>query len=88
MVSLTFDVDDKPLWALGYFRAFDKWKINDAPRELPAGYTSWIDLFCDQHNIKRIDVRPIANKQQSKLVSMTFSWESEEDKTLFMLKFS
>ena len=87
MVSLTFKVREKPSWALGYFRAFDEWKANVAPKYLPENYSSWIDLFCDQNNINRIDVRPELNKTQTKMVSMTFNWKSEEDMTLFLLKF-
>ena len=42
MYEITVDVDNKPEWALGYFRQFREWFQQIAPKPLPKNEKSYI----------------------------------------------
>lgn len=86
MTSLTIDPYDEPEWASGYFRAFNKWKTTTAPKVLPSGYRLWTDLFCDLNAISRVAIESCKNAEETRKMYIKFTWNSEAEKLLFLLK--
>lgn len=87
MVSFTTDIKNQPIWAEGYFREFNNWKLNLAPEHLPNGYTDWVSLFSDYSNIF-FEVEVVLNDSGTEPIGFKFTWKNENDKLLFILKFS
>jgi len=80
MYEITIDVDNKPEWALGYFRQFRQWFQQTAPKPLPKNEKSYIMLFSKYIGI---DV----SADESRVDSFTFTWTTEQERAFFIQKF-
>ena len=86
MYEITIDVDNKPEWALGYFREFRKWYQNIAPKPLPKDQKSYTPLFSKHIGID-YDIISNISSDQSRIESFTFTWNTDQERTFFILKF-
>lgn len=88
MICQTINLKEEPHWSKGYFKAFYHWKQNEAPKQLPEGYSDWLTLFYEQNNIAPFTVESDSSKNNSKFVGMKYCWRNEQEKVIFILRFS
>ena len=87
MITVTTDINNEPSWATGYMREFHNWKENIAPKNLPEGFSDWVSFFSNQSNIF-FKVESVLNDSETKIIGMKYTWNNENEKLLFMIKFS
>jgi len=86
MYEITIDVDNKPEWALGYFRQFREWFQQSAPKPLPKNEKSYIMLFSKYIGIN-YDIISNVSADESRVDSFTFTWTTEQERAFFIQKF-
>ena len=86
MVEMTIEVGNEPEWVVGYFRKFQEWHRNEAPKPLPNDIDSYITLFSQRLGIN-YDVEPLISSDGSRIEFWKFKWKTEQDRTFFILKF-
>lgn len=86
MYEMTIDVDNQPEWCVGYFRRFNEWYREEAPKPLPKDVDNYIELFSKHIGID-FDVSSNVSADQSRIESFTFKWTTEQERTFFILKF-
>jgi hypothetical protein len=86
MFEMIIEVGKEPEWVIGYFRQFRKWQENDAPKPLPKDIDSYITLFSKHIGIE-YNVESIISSDGTRIESLRFTWEKEQDRTFFILKF-
>ena len=86
MYEMIIDVDNQPEWVIGYFRQFNEWYRETAPKPLPEDVENYIELFSKHIGIN-FDVSSNVSADQSRIESFTFKWKTEQERTFFILKF-
>ncbi len=87
MITENIDINDQPNWCSRYFKEFQNWIKNEAPKEMPAGYSDWAELF-SQHCKISFHFTIEMNNDQTSATGFNFMWESEQDQLAFKSKFS
>ena len=87
MITENIDINDQPNWCTCYFREFQNWIKNEAPKEMPAGYNDWIRLFSEHCKINFHVLIAMSNDLTS-ATGFNFMWKSEQDQLAFKNKFS
>jgi hypothetical protein len=85
MVSVTIDANDTKSWINNYFFIFRKWHKDHAPKPLPAGAGNYIKLYSEYIGIE-YEITTNMNAKGDDIESFTFTWQSEQDKTMFLLR--
>jgi hypothetical protein len=86
MVSVTIDASSAPIWAENYFLAYKEWFNTNAPKPLPKNSSSYIKLYGEYIGIE-FEVISNLNSKRDEIESFTFTWNNDEDKTMFLLRY-